>query len=129
MFNQVVVQEALKRTWVLDNNPGLTPKNSVDGQDSVNSLLIHDIFGGDILKTHNKKGWHFYNRVDGERVDFTRSEMDKSISDNRFEDIPSSPDETFNYFSEEDYSTFFMKFVRIFEEAVGLGKLKDYSRT
>lgn len=124
MFNRVVVQEALKRTWVLDNNPGLTPKNSVDGQDSVNSLLIHDIFGGDILKTHNRKGWHFYNRIDGERVDFTGSEMGKTVKDNRFEDIPSTPDETHNYFSQEDYSTFFMRFVRVFEEAVGLEKYK-----
>jgi hypothetical protein len=129
MFNRTVVQEALKRTWVSDNNPGLISKNSSDGKDSVNSLLIHDIFGGDILKTHNKKGWHFYNRVDGERVDFTGSEMGKTDKDNRFEDIPSSPDETFTYFSEEEYSTFFMRFVRIFEETVGLEKHKDYSLT
>jgi hypothetical protein len=129
MFNRTVVQEALKRTWVSDSNPGLISKNSADGQDSVNSLLIHDIFGGDILKTHNKKGWHFYNRVDGERVDFTGSEMGKTDKDNRFEDIPSSPDETFTYFSEEEYSTFFMRFVRIFEETVGLEKHKDYSLT
>ena len=122
MFNRIVVQEALKRTWVLDNNPGLTPKKSADGQDSVISLLIHDIFGGDILKTHNKKGWHFYNRINGERVDLTRSEMNKSVKDNRFEDIPSTPDETHKYFSQEDYSTFFMRFVRVFEEAVGLEK-------
>jgi hypothetical protein len=124
MFNRIVVQEALKRTWVLDNNPGLNRKNSVNGQDSVISTLIHDIFGGDILKTHNKKGWHFYNRIDGERVDFTRSEMDRTDSDNPFEDIPSTPDETFKYFSEEDYSTFFMRFVRVFEEAVGLERHK-----
>ena len=129
MFNRIVVQEALKRTWVLDNNPGLTPKNSLDGQDSVNSLLIHDIFGGDILKTRNKKGWHFYNRIDGERIDFTGSKMGKTVKDNFFEDIPSTPDETHNYFSQEDYSTFFMRFVRVFEEAVGLEKYQDYSLT
>jgi hypothetical protein len=118
----MVVQEALKRSWELDNNPGLTPDNPADGQDSVISLLIHDVFGGEILKTHKKQGWHFYNRINGERIDFTRTEMGKSSEDNHFEDIPSTPDETCNYFEQEDYSTFFMKFVRAFEDTVGLEK-------
>src|SRR5450759_4514169 len=120
MFNRMVVQEALKRSLALDNNPGWTPDNPADDQDTVISLLIHDIFGGEILKTHKKKGWHFYNRINGERIDFTRSEMGKSYEDNRFEDIPSTPDETHNYFEKEDYSNFLMRFVRVFEEAVGL---------
>lgn len=122
MFNRMVVQEALKRSWELDNDPGWTPGNPADGQDSVISLLIHDIFGGEILKTPKKQGWHFYNRINGERIDFTRSEIGKSSEDYRFEDIPSTPDETHNYFEQADYSTFFMRFVRAFEEAVGLEK-------
>lgn len=122
MFDKKVVQEALKRSWALDNNPDLKAEDHADDQDSVVSLLIHDIFGGEILKTHKKKGWHFYNRVNGERMDFTVSEMDKSSGDNLFEDIPSTPDETYNYLQPEDYSNYFMKFVRAFEEAVGLEK-------
>jgi hypothetical protein len=86
--------------------------------------LIHDIFGGEILKTHKKKGWHFYNRINGERIDFTRSKKRKSLSDKSFEDIPSNPDETNKYLSQEDYSNFFMRFVRTFEEAVGLDRSK-----
>lgn len=120
MFDRMVVHEALKRSCEPDNTPGCTANNPADGHDSVISLLIHDIFGGEILKTHNKKGWHFYNRINGERIDFTGLAIDKSSEDNQFEDIPSSPDETHNYFEAEDYSTFFMKFVRTFEEAVGL---------
>jgi hypothetical protein len=122
MFDRTVVQEALKHSLELDDKPEVSPDNQTDDQDSVVSLMIHDIFGGEILKTHKKKGWHFYNRINGERIDFTRSEMGKSSEDNRFEDIPSTPDETYNYFQEEDYSTYFMRFVRAFEEAVGLDK-------
>jgi hypothetical protein len=122
MFNRMVVQEALKNSSALDINPGQIPNNPADCQDSVISLLIHDIFGGEILKTRKKKGWHFYNRIDGERIDFTRSELGKSTDDNSFEDIPSTPDETYTYFEEEDYSSFFLKFVSAFEEAVGLDK-------
>jgi hypothetical protein len=48
--------------------------------------------------------------------------------DLKFEDIPSTPNETYNYFPQEDYLTFLMKFVRAFEEAVGLEKYQpDFS--
>lgn len=120
MFNRKIVQKALKQTWALDNIPGSYPGGTVDGQGSVTSRLIYDIFGGEILKTHKKNNWHFYNRINGKRIDFTGSAMIKSCKDNSFEDLPLAPDETFNYFAQEDYSNFFIKFIRIFEEAVGL---------
>jgi hypothetical protein len=122
MFDRRVVQEALKRSWVSDDNPGRISKNHGRDHDSIISQLVHDIFGGEILKTHNKKGWHFYNRINDKRFDSTRSETGKSSGVKCFEDIPSTPDETYNYFEKEDYSTFFIKFIRAFEEAVGLEK-------
>ena len=79
MFNRSTIQTALKRTWELDNNPGLTPYIPADNESSVISQLIYDIFGGEILKTHNKRGWHFYNRINGERIDFTKSEIYGSL--------------------------------------------------
>ena len=39
-----------------------------------------------------------------------------------FEDLPSNPDETHNYFIQEDYLSLFNRFIRAFEEAVGLDK-------
>jgi len=114
MINKVVVYEALKRTETPDSRSRLSLK--ISGQDSLISLLIHDIFGGEMLKTHKNKNWHFYNRIDGERVDFTKT--GKAVKKNGFEDIPSNPDEI--YFDQADYSTFFMRFVDAFEETVGL---------
>lgn len=116
----MVVLKALKRTWELDKIPGTSPDNSADDESSVTSQLIHDVFGGEILKTHKKKGWHFYNRINGERVDFTLFKRGSASQSMRFEDLPSTPDETYNYIVPEDYSTFFMRFVRAFEETVGL---------
>jgi len=128
MINRMVVQEALKHSWQLDDNPGEIHNYPADNQDSVVSILIYNIFGGEILKTPKNKGWHFYNRIDGERIDFTRSDIDKSSEENPFEDIPSTPDEACNYFEQEDYSIFFMRFIREFEEAVGLEKNRpDYT--
>jgi hypothetical protein len=120
MFNRMVVLEALKRTFELDNNQGRTPYNYSDNQSSVISQLIYDIFGGEILKTHKKKGWYFYNRINGERIDLTKSRKEKSSGVSQFEDIPSTPDETNNYIEQEEYSTFFIRFVSAFEETVGL---------
>ena len=68
------------------------------------------------------KDWHFYNRIDGERVDFDLSDTKSNDSKKKFEDIPATPDETSVYIDQADYSTFFMKFVRVFEETVGLEK-------
>jgi ssDNA-specific exonuclease RecJ len=82
--------------------------------------LIYDIFGGEILKTHEKKGWHFYNRINGKRYDFAKSETGKFSNDNCFEDLPSNIDEIHNYFEQEQYSPFYMRFIREFEETVGL---------
>jgi hypothetical protein len=120
MLDIMVVREALKQSNGFDSGIDFNINNPRDDQDSLISLLIHDIFGGEILKTHQKNGWHFYNRIDGLRIDFTRSEIGKSVKKRRFEDIPSTPDETYNYFEQVEYSTFLMRFVRAFEEAVGL---------
>jgi hypothetical protein len=125
IINKKVVQEALKQTWAFENTPASTPGNVPAGQSTIISMLIHDIFGGEILKTHKNKGWHFYNLIEGERVDFTISEMGKSPDKKQFEDISSTPDETYNYFVQEDYITFFMRFVMAFEEAVGLKKYQS----
>jgi hypothetical protein len=118
----MVVRKALKRTWAFDKIPERTPNNSTDDLSSVTSQLIHDIFGGEILKTRNNKGWHFYNRINGERIDFTILRRSKSSKKFQFEDLPSTPYETYKYFEPEDYSTFFTRFIRAFEEAIGLRK-------
>jgi hypothetical protein len=122
MYNRMVVQEALKHTWAMENNPGWSPGKPANGQSSLISQLIYDIFGGEILKTHKKKGWHFYNRIEGVRIDFTRSEIGKSSEDNQYEDLPASQDETHNYFEQEDYLTFLMRFITSFEETLGMKK-------
>ena len=125
MFNKIIVFKALKRCLTPDSNRRLMSGNQTVGQDSLISLMIHDVFGGEILKTHKKNNWHFYNRIDGERVDFTRSKMGKSIKASGFEDIPATPNETYDYFDQVDYTTFFTKFVSAFEEAVGLDKFQS----
>lgn len=49
--------------------------NPSRGQCSVTALLAHDELGGELLKTRVGEAWHFYNRVDGERADFTSEQF------------------------------------------------------
>ena len=120
MINRRIVQTALKRTWGLNKNTGLVPVNPAVNKSSLISQLIYDIFGGEILKTHKKRSWHFYNRINGERIDFSTSGTKRLSYGNHFEDIPASIDEINNYFEQEQYSPFYMRFVREFEETLGL---------
>ena len=48
MFNKKVVYEAIKGSLELVSGLKLTPESLPFGQDSLVSLLIHDIFGGEI---------------------------------------------------------------------------------
>lgn len=122
MIAKQYVREALQHAWEWNENPEKWSGNQAKGQSSLITQLIYDIFGGEILKTGKNKRWHFYNRIDGEIIDFSRSEMAMYSGEDKFEDIPSSPDEIHHYFAPEDYSTFFVNFTRAFEYAVHLEK-------
>lgn len=124
MVNKKEVQEALRRSQELDSRLEMNNRKTIKTQDSAISLLIHDIFGGEILKTHIKNGWHFYNRIDGERVDFSKSESTNSVEDNGFDDLPANIDEPSKYFDMEEYSAFYSRFINAFEETIGLDKYK-----
>lgn len=124
MFNRKVVQNALYKTWALECSAGNRSEKNADCLSSATSKLIYDVFGGEIRKYRRKNGWHFYNRINGERIDFTLSEMVKTDRNNRIEDLPATPDETDKYITQEDYSTFFLRFIRAFEETVGLKKYR-----
>lgn len=112
MCDLAVVRKALMKSRI--------QQLSAEDQDSIISVLIHDIFGGEILKTKRKSGWHFYNRIEGIRLDFSKPDFGKSSDSGPFEDIPASNEETSSYFEAEQYSVFFVKFIRFFEEMVGL---------
>ena len=121
MFDRFIVSEVLKNCMEPDSNQKSEDSHDLE-RTSLISLLIHDIFGGEILKTPKNKGWHFYNRIEGNRIDFTGSDINKSSDDMQFEDIPSSPDETYCFYEDEEYSSFMMRFIWAFEEAIGLDK-------
>ena len=65
----------LRMCWSIETDPQWLPENPARGQCNVTSLVVHDLCGGQILKTEVPGGWHFYNCVDGKRYDLTASQF------------------------------------------------------
>ncbi|MBN9274335.1 MAG: hypothetical protein J0J15_29605 [Mesorhizobium sp.] len=82
--------DRLKAAWGPESSGSWSVENPAKGHCSATSLVIHDAFGGSILKTHTPGGTHFYNMVDGVRWDMTVSRFDRPIP---FADLPSSREE------------------------------------
>ncbi len=67
--------EILSDCWSIETSSQWLPDNPARGQCNVTALVVHDLCGGDILKTEAPGGWHFYNRVEGSRYDLTASQF------------------------------------------------------
>jgi hypothetical protein len=86
-FDPDEVESALRKAWSLSTASKWTPNNPAAGQCNVTSLLIHELFGGELLKTPLPAGDHFYNRIGGRRYDFTASQFDRPIA---YMDLPTN---------------------------------------
>jgi hypothetical protein len=81
------VSRALRSSWSAQTSGGWLADNPARGQCNVTALLANDLFGGNILKTPLPDGDHFYNRIDGARIDFTAEQFDTPIG---YVDLPSN---------------------------------------
>jgi hypothetical protein len=86
-FKPSSVALALRSSWSLATAIQWTRERPAVGQCNVTALLVHELFGGELLKTSLAEGDHFYNRVNGRRYDFTDSQFDQPIT---YDDIPTT---------------------------------------
>lgn len=80
----------LTKAWSRETSSLWSPDNPARGQCGVTSLVVQDVFGGQILKTLLQQGPHFYNLIDGRRFDFTAGQFHEPID---YHDLPSDRDE------------------------------------
>jgi hypothetical protein len=92
--------QQLRRSWSVETGRHWQRDNPASGQCGVTALVAHDRFGGEILKTDVNGAWHFYNRIDGKRVDFTMSQFDSPVG---YDDVPSNRDEALGDCSQQQY--------------------------
>ena len=91
----------LRAAWSRATSSKWTPDNPACGQCSVTALVFHERFGGEILKTYVEGSEHFYNRVDGRRIDLTASQFDVLPL---YMDLPSSRAEALADTTPEQYA-------------------------
>ncbi|HZP99087.1 MAG TPA: hypothetical protein VFB13_06095 [Reyranella sp.] len=91
-----VIQDA----WSEQTSPHWRPDMPCFGQGAVTALVIHDMFGGEIVKTEAPSGWHFYNLVEGERYDLTQDQFLEPLG---YSDDPSNREEAMNAAREPCY--------------------------
>ena len=92
--------QRLRRCWSTETGRHWRPDNPASGQCGVTALVANDELGGAIVKTDVNGAWHFYNLVNGRRIDFTMTQFDSPIC---YADLPSSRDEALADCSAEQY--------------------------
>jgi len=78
-FDPQEVARGLRMSWSLATARQWTAENPAAGQCNVTAILVHELFGGELLKTCLPEGDHFYNRIAGQRYDFTDSQFSQPI--------------------------------------------------
>jgi hypothetical protein len=79
LFDEGHVAASLRLSWSKITSSKWRPEKPETGQCSVTALVLHDLFGGEILKTRVRNLWHFYNRINGDIHDFTCSQFVQPI--------------------------------------------------
>jgi len=100
----------LRRCWSSKTGLQWLPENPARGQCNVTSLVVHDLCGGEILKTETAGGWHFYNFVDGRRYDLTASQFASPVT---YADKASNRAEALAGTTEESYAVLNARVARL----------------
>lgn len=117
-----IVKEALRRAMQAGRAPGGRTGPYSQNTDIDISLLLNDVFGGRIVKTHTRRGWHFYNRINGERIDLAAQEAISSFTDSDLDAQASAREKSPVCPELNDYTSLFQRFVTALDESFGLGK-------
>lgn len=73
--------EAIRRAWSGDTSAyaDWNPHRPEGGQCAVTALVVQDLFSGELLRAVANGESHYYNRIDGQIVDFTRAQFDEPL--------------------------------------------------
>lgn len=105
---------ALKRSWSIKTSSKWLKANPARGQCSVTALTVQELLGGEIMKTNAEGYWHFYNVIDGKRLDFSESQFDTILD---YQDFPSSRTEALTDTTSEQYAELLMRTRRALADA------------
>ncbi len=103
-FNEPQLRSVLATAWSLETAKQWTPDTPAAGQCNVTTVVVHDLFGGDILKTSlpDYDVDHYYNRIDGVGVDLTDGQFSAPVS---YDDELASRADAMQYVLDSEYET------------------------
>lgn len=108
------LQAALETAWSAETSSTWRPDNPAAGQCSVTALVVQDILGGDLAKTEIGGAWHFYNVVDGARLDYSASQFVHPVV---YADLRASRDEVCLDTTPEQYGILRQRVLAILPQA------------
>jgi hypothetical protein len=95
-----ILLEALSASWSRDtayrtDQKDWTPDKKETGQCTITAMLVYDYFGGKIKRGTSKKYniLHYWNEIDGEKIDLTFNQFLGRKDDIVFTDIITKPKE------------------------------------
>ncbi|MGE7367828.1 YunG family protein [Neorhizobium sp. NPDC001467] len=89
---QSTLREALEAAWSIETSSKWQPDNPACGQCSVTALVDQDMRGGEPARTRVEGAWHFYNIVEGKRLDSSASQFAVPVA---YSDTIASREEAF----------------------------------
>jgi hypothetical protein len=111
-FDEGLVQRLLRHSWSSHTSSLWSVDIPSRGQCAVTALVVNAYFGGEILKTRAGPSWHFYNRVEGRRFDFTSEQFPNLLE---YLDLVSSREEALADVAEEQYREMDRRFLEAAE--------------
>ncbi len=107
------IRTALVDAWSVETAVQWTPQRPAAGQCNVTTVVVHDLFGGEILRTRIPKADHYYNRLAGVVVDFTADQFANPIV---YDDIPATRAEAMACVEAKEYQVLRDKLVAALED-------------
>ena len=108
-FDPARIAGALHRSWSPATARQWTEDNPAAGQCNVTAVLVHKLFGGELLKTPLPEGDHFYNRIGGVRFDFTEGQFARPIA---YDDLPTTRNDAAQRATDIELATLEAAFLR-----------------
>lgn len=106
-FDEAQIRAALDQTWSLETAVQWSVENPANGQCNVTAAVIHDLFGGEILRTRYPDFWHYYNRIDGQRMDLSDSQFTRPgarfQAPDPYDDAPCTRDDAMEGIPQREY--------------------------
>lgn len=113
MIDIIQLYKIFKKCWSIESSSKWEEDSPWKGQCSVTALVVHDHFGGKILKTNINGQLHFYNKIDNQVIDLTSEQFSSRVD---YQDIESSVEEAFTDTSQKQYEFLAKQFCKHYSE-------------